>query len=326
MNSISRRNFIAASAGALACTSLPAFAQDYPARTISIVIPSAAGSGADTMLRFVADRMRTMLAQTVVIENKPGAFGSIGAAVVAKAKPDGYSLLFSTNITYAATPFMFKNPPFDPVKDFVAIGTVAQTPFFLIVGAKHSTATSVAELTAQLRAKGNKASYGAPTGISLAAAEVYKSAIGLEPRQIPYKTMQQALVDLANGDIDFLFADAPTMIGHLGGDKYRALAVTTPKRSTVVPNLPTMVEAGATSFQPVFAWFALAAPAGTPPAIADKLNATLNKILASEETARFLHTSGSEVLGGSRRDMEQFQAREIKAWSHIAKVAKIEPQ
>jgi len=325
MHSISRRRFMAASA-ALGSTSFPVLAQEYPTRTISIVIGTAAGSGADAIARYFADKLRPALGQPVVIDNKPGAYGSIAASQVARAKPDGYSLLFAPNISFAATQYFIKNPPFNPVKDFIPVGTLAWTPFFLVVSAQKSTATTVSELTGQLRAKGDNASYGSPTAISLAAAEAYKSAAGLRTRQVPYKTMQQALVDLANGDIDFLYVDAPTMMAQLGGNRYRALAVSTDKRSSAAPNIPTMAEAGVANCQPISVWFALAGPAGTPAVIADKLNSTLNRILATEETARFLRATGYEQLGGSRHDMESIQAREIQTWQHIAKVARIEPQ
>lgn len=325
MHTITRRRFVAATAAALGGAGVPLFAQEYPSRPISLVIGTAAGSGADVLVRYLAEKMRPLAGQSVIIENRPGALGTIAAQAVMKAKPDGHTVLVATNTSFAATPYIFRNPPFDPVKDFVAVGTVSQVPFALTVNAK-STATSVAELTAQLRAKGSRSSFGSPTGLSLAAGELYKSAAGLESRQIPYKSMQQALVDLANGDIDFVFVDATTMIGQQGGEKFRALAVSSALRSTALPGLPTMAEAGVAGFTPISAWFGVALPAGTPPPVADRLNAILNQILATEETARFLRATGAEVFAGSRRDMEQFQAREIQSWAHIAKVAKLEPQ
>ncbi|MGE4240629.1 Bug family tripartite tricarboxylate transporter substrate binding protein [Ramlibacter sp.] len=325
MHSLSRRRLVAAAAASLCAAGLPAFAQDFPSRAISMVVGTAAGSGADVLVRFIADRLRALSGQAVVVENKPGAFGNIAVSAVKAAKPDGHTVLFAPSIAFAAAPYMFKNLPFDPVKDFVPVGTISHMPFFLVVSGQ-KPAKTVAELTALLKAKGAKGSYGAPTGISLAAAEMYKSTAGLDTSQIPYKTMQQALVDLGNGDIDFVFVDAATIIGHLGGGKFRVLAVTTEKRSSAAPAIPTMLESGLPGYQPVSVWFALALPAGTPGVVADKLNGWLNQILASEEMAKFLRNGGSDVLAGSRRDMEAFQAREIANWGRLAKIAKIEPQ
>lgn len=325
MHSISRRHFVGTAVAVAGSISLPAISQDYPTRAISILVGTGAGSGADVLVRFVADKLRTLSGQPVVVENRPGAFGNIAANTVAKAKPDGYTVLIAPNIAFAASPYMFKNLPYDPVKDFMAVGTISQFPFFLVVNAQKPL-KSVAELTAMLKSKGSKGSYGAPTGISLAAAEMYKSAAGLETSQIPYKTMQQALVDLAGGDLDFVFVDSPTMIGQIGGAKYHALAVTTEKRASAAPSIPTMQESGVAGFLPLSAWFGMALPAGTPVAIAERLNTWLGQILASEDTAKYLRTAGSDVFAGSRRDMETFQAREIANWGRIAKIAKIEPQ
>ena len=278
------------------------------------------------LVRFIAEKLRPLAGQPVLVDNRPGAFGNIAATLVAKSKPDGYTALIAPNISFALSPYMFKQPGYDPVKDFVSVGTVSQMPFFLVVSAQQ-TAKNVADLSAQLKAKGSKGSYGAPTGVSLAAAEMYKSAAGLETSQIPYKTMQQALVGLAGGDIDFLFVDAATIIGQLvPGSKYRALAVTIDKRSAAAPTLPTMVESGVLGYQPISAWFAMALPGGTPAPVADRLNAMLGQILASEEMNAFMRVTGSDVLGGSRRDMETFQAREITNWGRISKLAKIEQQ
>lgn len=316
-------------AAAMACVGLAStsvLGQDYPSRPLSIYVGTAAGSGADLLVRFFAEKLRLSLGQPVLVENRAGALGNIAAAAVAKAKPDGHTLLIAPNITYAVSMYMFKHLPFDPVKDLLPVGTLAQMPFVLVVDPQRSSAGSVPDLTALLKSKGDKSSFGAPTGISLAAAEMYKPLVGVDSLQVPYKTMQQALLGLTGGDIDFLFADATTVLAQVRAGRYRALAVTTEQRSQNAPNVPTMVESGVTGFQPVPAWFAVALPAATPVAIADTLNALFNQILAREETTSFLRNIGADPFPGSRRDMALFQAREIESWAKLAKLAKIEPQ
>lgn len=297
---------------------------DFPSRTISIFVGSAPGGGADLLARYLAEKLRALCGQTVLVENRPGAFGNLAATAVVRAKPDGYTLLLAPNITWAVSLYMFKQPAFHPVKDFAPIGTVSHGPFFLLVDAQKGPKT-LAELTAQLRAKGDRASYGAPNGISLAAAELYKSMNGLQAAQIPYKSVSQALIEMSMGQLDFLFADAPTVLS-TDTSKYRELAVTTEKRSAAAPGVPTMAEAGVKGFPQVSAWFGLAAPAGTPAPVVQKLNRYLTRILAMEETAQFFRARGQEVFSGSPQDMATYQAREVDNWRDIARITRLEPQ
>lgn len=298
--------------------------QDYPSRPISIYVGGAAGSGSDLLVRFLAEKLRVLSGQTVVVENRPGVFGNLAASAVAKAKPDGYTILVAPNITFAVSPYMFKQLPFHPQKDFVPVGTISQGPFFLVVDAAKGPKT-VAELTARLRAKGSNGSFGAPNGISLAAGELYKSIVGVTPAQIPYKSVSQALIETAMGQLDFVFIDAPTMLTTEGG-KFRPLAVTSEKRSSAAPQVPTMVEAGVQDYPRVSAWFGMALPAGTPATVAQKLNGYLTKVLAMEETITFLRHRGQDPFPGSAKDMADFQGKEIENWGRIAKISKLEAQ
>jgi tripartite-type tricarboxylate transporter receptor subunit TctC len=305
---------------------VPAGAQDYPSKQIHVYLGLAAGGGADLLTRYFADKLGQELGQSVIVENKPGSLGNLAAEAVAKSKPDGYTLLIAPNTTYSAALYMFKQLPFDPVKDFVPVTTLVRLPFVMVVNAQRTPVKSVAELTAFLKAKSDKGAYGAPTGTSVGASELYKSISGVQSIQVPYKTMQQALTELTNGEIDFLYSDATFVLEHVRAGRYRALAVTTDKRSAAAPELPTMEEAGVKGFYEISAWFAAALPGGTPTPIADKLNATFQKILATEETKKFALTISADTFPGSRQDMAAFQAREIEKWGKIAKLAKIEPQ
>lgn len=322
MNSTKRRLMLAA-ASLLVVAGAHA-QQDYPSRPISIYVGGAAGSGSDQLVRYLADKLRTLSGQSVIVENRPGVFGNLAATAVAKAKPDGYSILVAPNITFAVSSYMFKNLQYHPVKDFLPVGTISQGPFFLVVDAQKGPKT-VAELTQRLRAKGDKASYGAPNGISLAAAELYKSIAGVKAAQIPYKSVSQAMIEMSMGQLDFVFVDAPSVLSTDGG-KFRPIAVTTEKRSSAATEVPTMIEAGVPGFPQVSAWFGMALPAGTPTPIADKLNGWLTRILAMEDTAKFLRMRGQEPFPGSPKAMAAYQAAELENWGRIARITKLEPQ
>ncbi len=311
---------------AVAAFAAQAGAQDYPAKPITILMGSAAGSNADSLTRLIGDHLRRLVGQPVLVENKPGAFGNISAEAVAKARPDGYTLLLSPNITYTVAPYMFKNLPFDPVKDFTPIATISRFPFVLVVAPDRVPVNSVTELTAYLKAKKNGGMVGTSSGFALASTEQYKSLAGLTLTQVPYRSMAQALTDLSAGEIDFMFADSSLAVEQNQSRKYRALAVTAEQRSRQAPNVPTMQEAGLNGFLPIAGWFALAGPAGLPDTIADRLNQLTATIVQSEEVARFLATTNHEPFPGSRQDMAKLQKRELASWGEIAKIAKLEVQ
>jgi tripartite-type tricarboxylate transporter receptor subunit TctC len=315
-----------AAAVALFPLSQAAAQADYPNRQITVVLGLAAGGGADVLTRYFSDKLSQQVKQPVIVENKPGAIGNIAAEAVARARPDGYTILIAPNTSWSAAMHLFKKINFDPVKDFVPVATLLKLPFVLTTNPEKTPAKTVAELTTFLKAKGDKASFGSPTGTSLGASELYKSLTGVTAVQVPYRSMQQATTELGNGEIDFLFADATFIMEQVKTGKYRALAVTTEKRSSAIPDLPTMPEAGVTGFYEISAWFAAGLPAGTPPAIADKLNGIFQQILVTEETKKFLLNIYADPFPGSRQDMATFQAKEIAKWGEIVRLAKIEPQ
>jgi tripartite-type tricarboxylate transporter receptor subunit TctC len=311
--------------GLLAISFAPrASAEDYPSRNITVVLGYAAGGGADVSVRYFAERLSKLAGQPVIVENKPGAQAAIAAAAVSQAKPDGYTVLFAAGNALVAAPATIKSVTFDPVKDFGFVGTLWRTPYVLVVSGS-SPAKSVAELTGILKAKGDKGSYGYQGIVNLAAGELYKSHAGVAAAPISYKTIQQVLTDLTAGDIDFAFVDATSALEQVRAGRLRALAVTTDKRVSFGPDLPTMQQAGVSDFD-LTAWFAVYTPPGTPAGIRERLGGWLDQILATDETAKFLRNIGVEPFVSTPDELARFQAAETTRWAAILKAAGVEPQ
>jgi tripartite-type tricarboxylate transporter receptor subunit TctC len=310
--------------GLLALSLAPcASAQDYPSRNITAVLGYAAGGGADVPVRYFAERLSKLAGQPVIVENKPGAQASLAAAAASQAKPDGYTILFAAGNALVAAPATIKSVTFDPVKDFSFVGTLWRTPYVLVVSGS-SPAKSVAELTGVLKAKGDRGSYGYQGIVNLAAGELYKNHAGVKATPIPYKTIQQVLTDLIAGDIDFAFVDATFALEQVRAGRLRALAVTTDKRVSFGPDLPTMQESGVPDFD-LTAWFAVYTPPGTPAAIRNRLSGWINQILATDETAKFLRNIGVEPFVSTPDQLAKFQAVETTRWAAILKAAGVEP-
>lgn len=305
--------------------SSPGRAQDYPSRTMTIVIGYAPGGGVDVPARYFAEKLRKLSGVAAVVENKPGALTNIAAEAVARSKPDGYTLFIASgNATMASNPYLFKKLPFDPAKDFTPVTTLFKIPFVLVVRAD-SPVRSVAELTAFMKKKGDKGNYGYAGTFTLTASEFYKSVAGLQTVAISYKVPQQSMAALISGQLDFLFQDATNVLNQVRAGKFRALAVTSQQRSTLIPDLPTMVEAGVPGFD-MLGWFALYLPANAPVAIVDKLAGWFNQIVSEEDTRKFLANIGSEPFPGSAQSLAQFQLRETEKWGRLLKLAKVEVQ
>jgi len=325
MNTTRLRGGTAAAVILLLATSLGArAADDYPNKPIHIYNGFPAGSGADVITRFYGDKLRALAGQPVIVENKVGALGNIAADSVVHAKPDGYTILVTPNSAAAANVHLFRNLPFDPTRDLMPVTTLVQLPFVLVVSGK-SPVKSVAELNEFLKGKGGKGTFGYANSTALASAELYKTLANVPASGVAYKGVPQSITDLMAGDIDFEFADATFALPQIEQGAIRALAVTTGKRSTAIKDVPTMVEAGVPGYE-IFAWFAAFLPAGTPPAIADKLSAWLNQIQATDEAREFLLKLATETFPGSPASLKKFQASEIDKWGQIVKAAKIEPQ
>jgi tripartite-type tricarboxylate transporter receptor subunit TctC len=246
------------------CSAAMAQAQtsNYPTKTITLVLPFAAGSGTDSTTRIISQYLGQALGVPIVIDNKPGANGSIAATYVARAAPDGYTLFVTTNTSHSANPFLLKNMTYDPVKDFTPIARTGDLPFMLVVN-PDMKAQNVAELVALARANPGKLTYASGSSSAIVSGATFAHNAGIEMLHVPYKSSPPALNDVIGGRIDMMFTDVPSGLPHVNGKTLRALAVTTAKRSPLVPELPTMQEAGVPDFD-ITSWQAYFGPAGLP--------------------------------------------------------------
>jgi tripartite-type tricarboxylate transporter receptor subunit TctC len=311
---------LAALAGfALVVAIAGARAQDYPNRAITLVVPYAAGGGNDVMARIVAEHMSRTLGQQIVIENRGGAGGTIATRAVAKAAPDGYTLVIGGTGTLAINPTLYANAGYDPRKDFAPVGLIATSALVILVHPRIEV-RSVKELIALARkapGKLNYASAGPGSGIHL-ATELFASIAGIKLTHIPYRGSAPALGDLLGGHVDIYFSSLPPAVGITGEGKVRALAVTGLTRSNVFPDLPTVAEVGMPGYEAVL-HYGIAAPAGTPRPIIDKLNAALREALASPETRNVLVGAGSEPLSSTPEEYAADIDREETKWSRIVR-------
>lgn len=298
-----------------------ALAQDYPSRPIMLVVPYAAGGGNDAMARIVADKMSKTLGQQIVIENRGGAGGTIATRTVARSAPDGYTLVLGGTGTLAINPTLYANAGYDPRRDFAPVGLIATSALVVLVHPSIA-AQSIGELVALAKrepGKLNYASAGPGSGIHL-AAELFASMAGIKLTHIPYRGSAPALNDLIGGHVNIYFSSLPPAVGIAGEGKVRALAVTGPQRSHVFPDLPTVAEAGLPGYEAVL-HYGIAAPAGTPRPIIDKLNAALREALASEETKAVLIGTGADPLPSTPEQYAADIDLEETRWSRIVKAA-----
>jgi len=300
----------------------PATAQDYPNKPVHMIVGFAAGSGADVLARFYASKLSAELGQSVVIENKPGANGNIAAQGVMQSKPDGYTIFFSPSAAMSGGKFLYANLPYDSQKDFVLVAPLLDVAFVLAVGAS-SPAKSVAELTKLLKAN-PKAKYGTSNSTAIAATQLYKTVTGFEATQVAYKTTGDAIGDLADGTLDFMFLDGVFALGQQKTGKVRLLA-TTSTRLDNAPDVPTMLDAGVAGYG-FTVWWMVMAPVGTPEPIVNKLNAIFTKIAAMEETKTFLTNVASKPLSSTPAAASEKLAKDIKTWGEIAKAGNFVPQ
>ena len=310
---------------ALAASALAgaARAEDYPTRPIHVVIGFAAGSGADILTRFYAGKLAEASGQSTVVENRPGAVGVIAATVVTKAKPDGYTVLFSGNTIMAGGRHLLEDFPFNPDKDLVPAASFLETPFVLAVSAK-SPAHSIAELVTLLKSKArNKSGYTNPTG--LLSTELFKARTGVESEPVSYKTTADAVPDLADGTLDFMILDGTFAVGQVKAGRIRALAASTNRRITALPDLPTMEEAGVPDYH-FSPWWAAYLPGGTPPAIVGKVEAWMGAISKTAEAAKFLDTMAALPVIGDPNWVRARIAGDRAVFDRLAAAAHLEPQ
>ena len=300
------------------------WAQDYPTREIRSICNFAAGSGADIIVRYYSDRLSRLAGKPVLVENKPGAQGTLASDFVAKSRPDGYTLMITpASSTLATAPHIFKKLPFDPIKDFAPVTSVASLSFVLAVDAAKPIKT-IDELVTHLKSKPGHGFYGTGSNTGQVAAELFKEKLGLGTVYVPYKVTVDALTGVVGGSVDFISYDttwAVTQHPH----RLRILAVTAAKRQSALPDVPTLSELGLGEFD-IAPWFGVVVPAGTPRPIVDRLAGWFNQITQAEETKAFLARAALDPFPGSPEAMAQHLQAESKRWERWVRMAKIEPQ
>ena len=318
------RVLLAALACVAAMLARPVAAQDYPSREIHLICAFAAGSGADVMHRYFAEKLRVVSGVPVVVENKPGASGNLAHTYVAKSKPDGYTVYPVGGSALSSSMHLFKQPPIDPLKDLEPVGTTIKQAWMVLVDAKSSFKT-LPELTAHLKQKGDKSSYSTSTATGIVTGELYKSVAGLKTVQVNYKTIGDSMNDLLSGNIDVIMGDSGFGLGQIRNGRLRALAVSTGTRMKAMSDIPTMAEGGVPGID-LMVWWATMVPAGTPPAIKAKLQGWFDQILAMPETEQFLANIGTEVFISTPEATTAFLTKEIKTWGEYVEKAGIKPE
>ncbi len=312
-------------ASALLALPPAAWGQDYPNKPVRIVIPFASGSGSDIVGRILAEELRKVFKQSFVVDNKPGASAQIAAEFVAKAAPDGYTLLLTTNTAHSANPFLFKKLNYDPVKDFTPIARITYTPYVLTVR-PDSGVTSVRDLVQKGRANPGKLNYGYGNSTSQVAGAAFIQRAGIEATAVPYKSMPSVLTDLLGGRLDFAFADLTSVHGQLKAGELKPIAFTLDKRASQLPNVPTVAEAPGFAGYEVTSWIGLVGPAGVPRDIVDRLNAEINKILLRPEIRDRLAELGAETAPSSPDELGAFIRLQLESWRTKIAAAGIQPE
>ncbi|HMN81400.1 MAG TPA: tripartite tricarboxylate transporter substrate binding protein [Burkholderiaceae bacterium] len=302
----------------------PALAGPFPERPIRFVVPNTAGSATDQLARTVAASVQKTTGQPVVIDNKAGANGIIAADLVAKSSPDGYTVLIGNVTTNAANPHLYKKLPYDAEGDFVPLTGLGRGTQVLVVNNDLPVRT-VAELIAKARAEPGKYAFGSGGASARVAAEAFSQMAGIKLLHVPYKGNPLALTDLMAGQIQLFFPDMTTALPLIRAGKVRALAVTSTARSTYLPDLPTLDEAGLRGYEAGY-WFAAYAPAGTPADVVAALNRLLTEGVRSDGAEAFFKSVGMDPFATSAEEMRQFNRRELAQWGRAIKAAGIEPE
>ncbi len=316
-----RRHFLrgASALGLLALAGSPAPAQTWPVRPVKIVVPFPPGGTTDILARVVAQRLSEVYGQQFIVENRAGAGGNLGAAMVAKSAPDGYTLFMSTPGPNANNQFLFKDPGFDPQKDFTPIVDVGETAQVIAVAAKVPV-SSLAELVAYAQKNPGKLSYASPGNGTIChlAGELFKQMAKIDMVHVPYKGTSPAVQDLVGGSVDVAVDILPPYLPFVEDGKVKALAVTTEKRWFAAPNVPTMREAGYPNYQ-ASTWFALFGPAGLPRDMVAALNRHINEYIRSPEGLKRVHDAGAQAIGGTPDDLARVVKNDMEKWGPIIK-------
>jgi tripartite-type tricarboxylate transporter receptor subunit TctC len=296
-------------------------ADAFPSKTITVIVPFAAGGTTDILARVIGQALNKELGQPVIVDNRAGAGGNIGAALAAKAPADGYTLFMGTVGTHAINQALYKKLQFDPIKDFAPLTRVAMVPNLLVANPGKPYKT-VKELIAYAKANPGKVTFGSSgNGSSIhLSGELFNSMAGVQMVHVPYKGSAPAVTDLLGGQIDVMFDNMPSSIQHVRTGKLRPIAVTTARRSPELPNVPTIAEAGVPGYEAT-SWFGLFAPAGTPAPVVAKLNAAIVKVLAQPDVKKKLAEQGAEPHAETPEQFADFIRKETAKWGQVVKAS-----
>jgi tripartite-type tricarboxylate transporter receptor subunit TctC len=324
-----RREFLALCGGALAAgliavpVAAPA-AEVWPSRPITIIVPFGAGSGTDIVTRIIGQPLGIALGQNIVVDDRQGANGGIAAAYVAKAAPDGYTLLMSTNSPHSANPFLLKNINYDPVKDFAPVTRIGSFTLMFVINPMLPVKT-ISELITYAKANPGKLTYGSGNTSGILAGETLKHWAGIDILQVPYKSVPPALNDVIAGRVSMTFSDLTPGLPHVNAGSLRALGITRLKRSVLLPDLPTFDESGLKDFE-VESWAGLFAPAGTSAEIVNRLNVETRKIVENPQIKAQIAQIGFEVFGSTPEELGDFVKNQLVRTSRMVKDAGIEAE
>ena len=296
-------------------------AQTYPDKPLKIVVGFPPGGGSDLMARTVAERLSPLIGQPVIVDNKPGAGSTIAASFVAKSKPDGYTILFGQAANLGIAPAMMSTLNYDPIKDFAPITRLAAAPL-LVVGPTTLAAADMKEVITLAKANPNKLSFGSPGSGTLGhlAGEMFVSQAKIKAVHVPYKGQSAAITDIIGNRVELYFSTIAVISPHVESGRIKAFAITSKERSSSFPNVPTVAESGLPGYE-AENWYALLAPAGTPPAIVDRLNRELKKILNSPDFVREIAKEGGRTVGDSPAEFAQFLSIDVPRWQKIVREA-----
>ncbi|MBS0335220.1 MAG: tripartite tricarboxylate transporter substrate binding protein [Proteobacteria bacterium] len=301
-----------------------ASAQAWPSGPVRMLIPFAAGSATDVYARLVGKHLSDAFGQQFVVEPKPGANGSIAAQQVAKSKPDGLTLFFTTNTTHAANPSLMKHMTYDPVKDFEPVTKIGGIAFFVAVSSA-SPYKTVADIIEAAKASPGKVAYGSGNSVGIVGGATLQKMTGTQMTHVPYKSTPQAMVDMLGGNIAFVLVDLSVSRPHVQSGRAKLLAVATLNRSPLAPEIPSMDELGYKGFD-IPAWFGLFAPAGTPKDTIARLNAEMVKIMARPDVKQTLASMGIDAYSSTPEELGDYVKSEIQKWARLVKDAGIQPE
>ncbi|CAN5313321.1 tripartite tricarboxylate transporter substrate binding protein BugE [soil metagenome] len=300
-----------------------AFAADYPTRAIRLIVPYAAGGGADAVARIIAKFAGAGMGQSIVVENKGGAGSIVGTDLVAKAPPDGYTLLLGQSGPISINPAVYKSLPYDPVKELTPVTMTNSYPYVLVINSR-TAAQTLKEFVALAKEKDGGFNYGT-TGVGAAnhlMSELFCAKAGVKMTHIPYRGTALAVADCVAGQVTMVFGDPVSVLPHINAGTLRAIAVSSPQRSPVTPTVPTMAESGYPDVEAV-AWHGIFVPARTPQEVVDKLNAEIVKALANQEIKELLSRQAMSPVGSTQADFAAFLKKDLAIWKDVAALAKV---